>query len=394
MDTVLADNPPVLPVSSRNASIPKGTKTAAVSAQGVAAGHTAVTAAVDAIVLFEAVSKRFPAGRGSAEVVALDAIDLAVPRGSVTGIIGRSGAGKSTLIRLVNGLEKPSSGRVVVDGRDVAALGEDKLREVRRWVGMVFQHFNLLSSRTAYQNVALPLEIAGADRRTIEARVTPLLELVGLSDKRDRYPSELSGGQKQRIGIARALATQPKLLLSDEATSALDPETTRSILALLKKINSELGLTVLLITHEMEVVKTVADHVAVIDHGAIVERGTTFDLLSAPGHETTRALLAGLPSLSLPAFLAEQLRAGPSAGSRAVLRISFAGDSATQPILSRLGQATGVEVNILAGAIDEIGGRPFGSLVVSIAGDAATLAKAQDHLAAHGLQAEMLGHVT
>ena len=309
MDTVLADNPPVRPVSSRNATIPKGTKTAAVAAQGVAAGHTAVTAAVDAIVLFEAVSKRFPAGRGSAEVVALDAIDLAVPRGSVTGIIGRSGAGKSTLIRLVNGLEKPSSGRVVVDGRDVAALGEDKLREVRRWVGMVFQHFNLLSSRTAYQNVALPLEIAGADRRTIEARVTPLLELVGLSDKRDRYPSELSGGQKQRIGIARALATQPKLLLSDEATSALDPETTRSILALLKKINSELGLTVLLITHEMEVVKTVADHVAVIDHGAIVERGTTFDLLSAPGHETTRALLAGLPSLSLPAFLAEQLRA-------------------------------------------------------------------------------------
>jgi ABC-type methionine transport system ATPase subunit len=304
-----------------------------VAAQGVAAGHTAVTAAVDAIVLFEAVSKRFPAGRGSAEVVALDAIDLAVPRGSVTGIIGRSGAGKSTLIRLVNGLEKPSSGRVVVDGRDVAALSEDKLREVRRWVGMVFQHFNLLSSRTAYQNVALPLEIAGADRRTIEARVTPLLELVGLSDKRDRYPSELSGGQKQRIGIARALATQPKLLLSDEATSALDPE-------------------------------------------------------------TTRALLAGLPSLSLPAFLAEQLRAGPSAGSRAVLRISFAGDSATQPILSRLGQATGVEVNILAGAIDEIGGRPFGSLVVSIAGDAATLAKAQDHLAAHGLQAAVLGHVT
>ncbi|WP_425294805.1 methionine ABC transporter ATP-binding protein [Neomesorhizobium albiziae] len=345
------------------------------------------------MVSFEAVSKRFPAGRGSAEVVALDAIDLAVPRGSVTGIIGRSGAGKSTLIRLVNGLEKPSSGRVVVDGRDVAALGEDKLREVRRSIGMVFQHFNLLSSRTAYQNVALPLEIAGADRRTIEARVTPLLELVGLSDKRDRYPSELSGGQKQRVGIARALATQPKLLLSDEATSALDPETTRSILALLKKINSELGLSVLLITHEMEVVKTVADHVAVIDRGAIVERGTTFDLLSAPRHETTRALLAGLPSLSLPAFLAEQLRPEPSAGSRAVLRISFAGDSATQPILSRLGQATGVEVNILAGAIDEIGGRPFGSLVVSIAGDAATLAKAQNHLAAHGLQAEVLGHV-
>ncbi|WP_412177219.1 methionine ABC transporter ATP-binding protein [Mesorhizobium sp. ZC-5] len=347
----------------------------------------------NAMVSFEAVSKRFPANRSSAEVVALDAIELDVPRGSVTGIIGRSGAGKSTLIRLVNGLEKPSSGRVIVDGVDVAALGEDRLRDVRRSIGMVFQHFNLLSSRTAYQNIALPLEIAGVDRRVIEARVTPLLGLVGLTDKRDRYPSELSGGQKQRVGIARALATQPKLLLSDEATSALDPETTRSILALLKQINTELGLTVLLITHEMEVVKTVADQVAVIDRGAIVERGTTFDILSAPKHETTRALLAGLPSLRLPAFLAEQLRPEPSAGSRAVLRISFAGDSATQPILSRLGQVTGVEVNILAGAIDEIGGRPFGSLVVSIAGESKTLAKAEKHLAGQGLQTEVLGHV-
>lgn len=391
MNTVLAGNPPVPSILSRAATA--AGKHAEFAAAGASAKNDRMSVPANAMVSCEAVSKRFPANRSSAEVVALDAIDLDVPRGSVTGIIGRSGAGKSTLIRLVNGLEKPSSGRVIVDGVDVAALGEDRLRDIRRSIGMVFQHFNLLSARTAYQNIALPLEIAGVDRRAIEARVTPLLDLVGLADKRDRYPSELSGGQKQRVGIARALATQPKLLLSDEATSALDPETTRSILSLLKQINTELGLTVLLITHEMEVVKTVADQVAVIDRGAIVERGTTFDILSAPKHETTRALLAGLPSLRLPAFLAEQLRPEPSAGSRAVLRISFAGDSATQPILSRLGQVTGVEVNILAGAIDEIGGRPFGSLVVSIAGDAKTLAKAEKHLAGQGLQTEVLGHV-
>ncbi len=393
MNTVLAGNPPVPSILSRTAIAVGGENRAEFAAASASAKNDRMSVPVNAMVSFEAVSKRFPANRSSAEVVALDAIELDVPRGSVTGIIGRSGAGKSTLIRLVNGLEKPSSGRVIVDGVDVAALGEDRLRDVRRSIGMVFQHFNLLSARTAYQNIALPLEIAGVDRRAIEARVTPLLDLVGLSDKRDRYPSELSGGQKQRVGIARALATQPKLLLSDEATSALDPETTRSILALLKQINTELGLTVLLITHEMEVVKTVADQVAVIDRGAIVERGTTFDILSAPKHETTRALLAGLPSLRLPAFLAEQLRPEPSAGSRAVLRISFAGDSATQPILSRLGQVTGVEVNILAGAIDEIGGRPFGSLVVSIAGESKTLAKAEKHLAGQGLQTEVLGHV-
>jgi D-methionine transport system ATP-binding protein len=393
MNTVLAGNSPVPSILSRAAVAAGGETRVEFAAAGASANNDRMSVPADAMVSFEAVSKRFPAGRSSAEVVALDAIDLDVPRGSVTGIIGRSGAGKSTLIRLVNGLEKPSSGRVVVDGVNVAALGEDRLRDVRRSIGMVFQHFNLLSSRTAYQNIALPLEIAGVDRRAVEARVTPLLDLVGLADKRDRYPSELSGGQKQRVGIARALATQPKLLLSDEATSALDPETTRSILSLLKQINTELGLTVLLITHEMEVVKTVADQVAVIDRGVIVERGTTFDILSAPKHETTRALLAGLPSLRLPAFLAGQLRPEPSAGSRAVLRITFAGDSATQPILSRLGQVTGVEVNILAGAIDEIGGRPFGSLVVSIAGDAKTLAKAEKHLAGKGLQTEVLGHV-
>ncbi len=195
------------------------------------------------------VSKSFQPRGAAAAVTALEDVSLTIPRGRIAGIIGRSGAGKSTLVRLLNGLERPTSGQVLVDGLDISQLAGHALRQARRSIGMVFQHFNLLSSRTAFDNVALPLELQGLRPHTIRARVEPLLELVGLADKRDRYPAELSGGQKQRVGIARALATQPKLLLSDEATSALDPETTRSILALLARINAELGLTIVLITH-------------------------------------------------------------------------------------------------------------------------------------------------
>ncbi|RZS83354.1 D-methionine transport system ATP-binding protein [Phyllobacterium myrsinacearum] len=363
---------------------------------GEAAGAAAddgLAKAADPMVAFEGVSKRFAAGRTSAEVAALDGVDLIVPRGSVTGIIGRSGAGKSTLIRLVNGLEKPTSGRVVVDGVDIAGLEEKKLRDVRRSIGMIFQHFNLLASRTAFDNIALPLEIAGIDRPTIEKRVTPLLDLVGLSDKRDRYPSELSGGQKQRIGIARALATEPKLLLSDEATSALDPETTRSILALLKTINKELGLTVLLITHEMEVIKTIADHVAVIDGGRIVEQGPTFDVFTGHTHATTRSLLGGLAGLHLPEFLTRQMVEKPEPGLRTILRIIFKGENATEPMLARLGSDLGIEVNIMAGAVDEIAGRPFGMLVVSLLADEAKITHARSFLADHGLSSEVVGYV-
>jgi D-methionine transport system ATP-binding protein len=345
------------------------------------------------MVAFERVSKRFAAGKTGAEVVALDDIELLVPRGSVTGIIGRSGAGKSTLIRLVNGLEKPSSGRVVVDGVDLSGVDEKNLRAVRRSIGMIFQHFNLLSSRTAFGNVALPLEIAGMGRQEIENRVGPLLDLVGLADKRGRYPSELSGGQKQRIGIARALATEPKLLLSDEATSALDPETTRSILALLRKINKELGLTVLLITHEMEVVKAIADHVAVIDGGRIVEKGPTFDVFTGHAHETTRALLGGLAGMHLPEFLTSRMSPQPEPGSRTIVRVIFKGENATEPMLARLGSELGIEVNIMAGAVDEIAGRPFGMLVVSLRADEVKIAAARQFLATHGLSSEVVGYV-
>ena len=359
----------------------------------VAANDEPATQKIQPMVAFEQVSKRFAAGRADHEVVALDNIDLAVPRGSVTGIIGRSGAGKSTLIRLVNGLEKPTTGRVLVDGIDVAKLDEKALRSVRRSIGMIFQHFNLLSSRTAFDNIALPLEIAGLDRQAVEQRVAPLLDLVGLADKRDRYPSELSGGQKQRIGIARALATQPKLLLSDEATSALDPETTRSILDLLHKINRELGLTVLLITHEMEVVKSVADHVAVIDGGRIVENGPTFDVFTGHAHPTTRALLGGLAGMRLPEFLTSRMSPEPQDGARTILRVIFKGENATEPMLARLGSELGIEVNILAGAVDEIAGRPFGMLVVSLRANDAKITEARQFLTEHGLSTEVVGYV-
>ena len=344
------------------------------------------------MVAFEGVTKHFGGANGQPAFTALAGIDYVVPRGSITGIIGRSGAGKSTLIRLVNGLELPSTGKVLVDGVDVASLDDGALRTLRRSVGMIFQHFNLLSSRTVADNIALPLEIAGLDSRTIAQRVGPLMELVGLSDKARRYPAELSGGQKQRVGIARALATEPKLLLSDEATSALDPETTQSILALLKTINRDLGLTVLLITHEMEVVKTIASQVAVIDRGLIVEHGRTFDVFTAPKHETTQALLSATIGVKLPDWIRSDLKFEPSAGDRALVRLIFFGETAFQPLTARLVAELGPDVNILAGAIDEIAGEPFGSLVVSYPADPSTLEKAQRFYRETGLATEVIGY--
>jgi D-methionine transport system ATP-binding protein len=241
------------------------------------------------------VTKRFGA------LAAIDDITLEVRRGEILGIIGRSGAGKSTLIRCLNGLETPDQGRIEIGGQDIVSLNEGALRAVRGRIGMIFQHFNLISQKTVADNIALPLKIAGWDRAKRKARVAELLDLVGLGDKADAYPAQLSGGQKQRVGIARALAASPELLLSDEATSALDPETTTAILALLKDINRKLGLTILLITHEMSVIRAVTDRVVVLEHGRIVEQGETEHVFAAPKAELTQRLLAaaqlGLESL-------------------------------------------------------------------------------------------------
>ena len=235
----------------------------------------------------------------SGDLHALKDINLTINEGEIFGIIGLSGAGKSTLVRCINMLEKPTSGKVIVDGQEMTALGEEQLRKARQNIGMIFQHFNLLSSRTVYGNIAFPLEIQGMDKASIQKKVAPLLELVGLSDRADHYPSQLSGGQKQRVGIARALASDPKVLLCDEATSALDPQTTESILSLLRDINKRLHITIVMITHQMNVVKEICDRVAVIENGEIIEQGSMVDIFTNPQKATTKEFVGhpqGIPA--------------------------------------------------------------------------------------------------
>lgn len=344
-----------------------------------------------AAISFEAVGKAFTKP-GGGTFAALDDVSLAVDPGSITGIIGRSGAGKSTLLRMVNGLERPTSGRVLVGDQDVGAAQGSALRAIRRDVGMIFQHFNLLASRTVAENIAMPLEIAGVPKAEIAARVATLTGRVGLSQLAGRYPAELSGGQKQRVGIARALATGPKVLLSDEATSALDPETTQTVLSLLKDINRDLGLTVLLITHEMAVVRDIASHVAVIDGGRIVEHGATHDVFISPQHPTTRSFLSGVTGVKLPAFIKSRLLdTAPAGGGEEVVRVTFSGRHATDPMLAKLTGELGIEVNILAGAVEEIGAHPFGNLLISL--PAARGLEARAYLQQHDLMTEVLGYV-
>jgi len=346
-----------------------------------------------ALVDFDDVGKVFPARRGGTAVTALAGVSLAIDRGEIFGVMGRSGAGKSTLIRLVNGLEKATSGRVVVDGQDIGALEPAGLRPVLRSIGMIFQHFNLLSSRTVFDNVALPLEIAGMRRAAIRGRVEPLLALVGLADKRDRYPAELSGGQKQRVGIARALATQPKMLLCDEATSALDPETTASILTLLADINRDLGVTIMLITHEIHVIKQICRRVAVMEAGRVIEEGPAFDVLTRPRHPTTASFVRNVAGVELPGDLAARIEPFARPGDRAVVRVSYAGRDGRASVLRRLAEGFGLDVEILAGRIDQVGGEPFGALLVALpVADRASLGTLPA-LAAHGLDAEVIGYV-
>ena len=345
------------------------------------------------MIRFESVSHLYPATKKSAAVTALQDVDIAVTPGEIYGVIGRSGAGKSTLLRVINGLERPTSGRVEVDGADVSALRGDALRAARRKIGMIFQHFNLLSSRTTFDNVALPLEFAGVERARIKSRVEGLLDLVGIADKRDRYPVELSGGQKQRVGIARALATEPKVLLSDEATSALDPETTRSILALLADINRTLGVTIVLITHEMAVIKEICHRVGVMEDGAVIEEGDVYDVITRPRTSTARSFLSALSGSELPRWLQSKLRAEVEGARSAVLRLNFTGSKATEPAITRLARKLGADVAILQAQVDEIGGRPFGSILVSLPTDAALDAATHQFLDDHGVTSERIGYV-
>ncbi|MDH4558936.1 methionine ABC transporter ATP-binding protein [Pseudomonas sp. BN417] len=298
------------------------------------------------------------------EIPALQPTELAIQSGEVFGLIGHSGAGKSTLLRLINRLEEPSGGRIVIEGEDVTALDSEGLRRFRQRVGMIFQHFNLLSSKTVADNVALPLKLAGELSRTeVDRRVAELLARVGLSDHAKKYPAQLSGGQKQRVGIARALATQPKILLCDEATSALDPQTTAQVLQLLAEINRELNLTIVLITHEMDVIRRVCDRVAVMDGGVIVEQGPVADVFLHPQHPTTQRFV----------LEDEQVDEGEQRDDFAhvagrILRLTFRGEATYAPLLGTVARQTGVDYSILAGRIDRIKDTPYGQLTLALTG--------------------------
>jgi D-methionine transport system ATP-binding protein len=321
------------------------------------------------VIQFAAVSKSYRV-KGE-DVPALYPTDLSIAQGEVFGIIGHSGAGKSTLIRLINLLERPTGGRLTIDGADVTDLEGAALRRMRRGIGMIFQHFNLLSSQTVAANVAFPLRIHGLmDEKAIAARVGELLDRVGLTVHADKYPAQLSGGQKQRVGIARALASKPSILLCDEATSALDPQTTASVLELLGDINRELGLTIVLITHEMDVIRRVCDRVAVLDAGRIVESGTVADVFLHPQHPTTRRFVAEAEH--------EDGRGPDYSGVHGqLLRLSFRGDTTYAPLLSEVVRDTGVEYNLLAGRIERIKDMPYGQLTLAMRGDNIVAALAQ-----------------
>ncbi|MBO8164027.1 MAG: methionine ABC transporter ATP-binding protein [Brevibacillus sp.] len=329
------------------------------------------------------VVKTFTSRFGS--FTALNGIDLTIQKGEIFGIIGYSGAGKSTLVRMINMLETPTSGEVTVGDTKLNQLSSRELRRARRKIGMVFQHFNLLWSRTVAENVALPMEIAGVPKREHAARVMELLDLVGLSEKADAYPAQLSGGQKQRVGIARALANQPDVLLCDEATSALDPKTTDSILELLKEINRKLGLTIVLITHEMHVIEKICDRVAVMESGRIIEMGDVVEVFSHPKTTTTRELISQVAGSEQPE---QEFLEGLNQG--AVLRCTFLGEAANQTVISKLVTELGVEVNILQGQIKRLKDIAFGTLYIQVPGDVEVEAKTVAYLKKQGIKVDVL----
>ena len=335
-----------------------------------------------------------PEGR---EFKALDDVSIEIRPGEIFGIIGRSGAGKSTLVRCINLLNRPSEGTVTVDGKNLTELSEDELRESRRSIGMIFQHFNLLSSRTVYDNVTLPLELVGTPKDVIREKVEPLLKLVGLTEHAHKYPSQLSGGQKQRVGIARALTNDPKVLLSDEATSALDPETTVATLALLKRINKELGLTIVMITHEMQVVKQICERVVVMNYGKIVEQGKVVDIFMSPQHETTKALIGNVMARDMPASILDRFRKArenhPNSDAVYLLRLAFSGNEVTRPVISECSRRFNIDFNILRGTVDDVQGQTLGSLTVLIEAESSVFIEAVSFLRENGVVVEEINDV-
>lgn len=317
-------------------------------------------------ITFRNLSKVFPTPHG--DVTALNNINLTVNPGEILGVIGYSGAGKSTLVRMINGLDTPTSGELFLDDTNIVGLPEKKIRALRRNIGMIFQQFNLFSSRTAAGNIAYPLKLAGMDKAQRQQRVAELLEFVGLSDRGGNYPEQLSGGQKQRVGIARALATNPTLLLADEATSALDPETTKDVLDLLRKVNAELGLTIVVITHEMDVVRSIADKVAVMEDGEIVEFGDVYDVFSNPQTSVAQRFVATTLRNTPDTIEADELLSGPGR----LFTINLTEHSGFFGAAAKAGEA-GVSINIVHGGVTTLKRHSFGKVTVRLNGDAAAV---------------------
>lgn len=336
------------------------------------------------MIIFENIKKTYI--KNKQQVHALNDINLTVDTGDIYGLIGWSGAGKSSLIRLVNQLEKPTSGTVTVDGVDLNKLDTKAQREHKKKIGMIFQHFNLLESKTVAQNIAIPLVLQGLKRDEIDRRVDAMLSYVDLAGKKQSYPSQLSGGQKQRVGIARALITEPTILLCDEATSALDPQTTLSILKLLKQINSERNITILLVTHEMEVISSICNKVAVMEKGQVIEKGTVLDIFSAPQQETTKKFVSTVINAKIPEAVLDSL-----VEQENIFRLEFLGNSAREPVVNELILKQLVEINILFANMREIGGVVLGSMFIQMNGIETNVEKALTFLQDRGVRVERGG---
>ncbi|OAL79664.1 methionine ABC transporter ATP-binding protein [Acinetobacter sp. SFB] len=319
---------------------------------------------------------------------ALDQINLEIPAGSIFGIIGYSGAGKSTLIRLINLLERPNEGQVMINQKDFTALDARSLRQERANIGMIFQHFNLLQTKTVAANIEMPLKLLGIRKVEREKRLNELLEFIDLKHKKDAFPDELSGGQKQRVGIARALANHPKILLCDEATSALDPQTTKSVLALLKKINQEQNITIVMVTHEMDVIETVCDYVAVMEQGKVIETGTTLEIFSQPQHPTTKNFIQTVLQQQLPVNILKNLE---NQNHNSIYCLQFLGKSAQETVVQAVIKKFDISLNILFANMTEINGTVIGQMFIQLLGDPEIIQQAIEFLEQNGVKVEHSG---
>ena len=341
------------------------------------------------MIRLKGITKAFPQKKGTLEV--LHGIDLDIEKGEIFGIIGLSGAGKSTLVRCINLLERPTEGQVFLDGQELTCLSEKDLRQARRSMGMIFQQFHLLMQRTAMENVCFPMEIAGVKKAEAREKAKELLELVGLGDRMESYPSQLSGGQKQRVAIARALANDPKVLLCDEATSALDPQTTKSILHLLKQVNEKLGITIVIITHEMAVVKDICDRVAIMELGRVVEEGATEDVFVHPKEKVTKDFISTAGNVDKIYELIDEgndltkLQEGEK-----MVMLTYSANNAGEPVISYLAEAFDVKANIIYGNIDILKGKTIGKLVVTLSGKPENMEKALAYIEERKVELEVI----